>query len=204
MRSPAAWRSTSAWSEPAEEQLLLGAHRRRACRRCRPRSRWRRRRGRARSRGTSASRRPNRSRRRRCRRSPAGPRSWRVLVREDAEATVLGLDGVVADPEVRARRSACRRGRLALGTGRPLVVSVGVPAVRPDRVPPACTAGLLALTGVDGLEVVDVAVGLVEVACRRRGRSGPTRRTARGRRRSPRASSSCELRLRTTRRRCRR
>ena len=40
--------------------------------------------------------------------------------------------------------------------------SVDVPAVRPDRV--GGGAGLLALAGVDRLEVVDVAVGLVEVA----------------------------------------
>ena len=37
--------------------------------------------------------------------------------------------------------------------------------MRPDRVLALCaTAGVLALTGMDGLEVVDVAVGLVEFA----------------------------------------
>ena len=40
-----------------------------------------------------------------------------------------------------------------------------VPAVRPDRVRALCaSAGLLALTGVDDLEVVDVPILLVEVA----------------------------------------
>src|SRR6185312_12212449 len=48
--------------------------------------------------------------------------------------------------------------------GHPNVVVEGVPAVRPDRVGAlVAAAGLLALARVDRLEVVDVAVRLVEV-----------------------------------------
>ena len=91
------------------------------------------------------------------------------LVGEHAESAVLGLGRVVEDPvagvadldaagqvaRVRGRRHAVR----ARGEVR---VEGGTAAVRPDR--PRGRAGLLAGTGVDRLEVVDVAVGLVEVA----------------------------------------
>ncbi len=86
------------------------------------------------------------------------------LVREDAEAAVLRLGGVVADPDAGVADLGAA-GLVVARTRRADAVGVGVPAVRPDRVGAlGAAAGLLALTGVDGLEVVDVAVGLVEVA----------------------------------------
>ena len=81
------------------------------------------------------------------------------LVREDAEAAVLGLGGVVTQPDAGvADLDTTELG--AVGTLR--AAGVRRPAVRPDR--PLGSAGLLAGSGVDGLEVVDVAVRLVEVA----------------------------------------
>ena len=86
------------------------------------------------------------------------------LVREHAEAAVLRLDRVVADPE--ARVADLRAAELGVGgTGGAVVGRVHVPAVRPDRVLALrAAAGVLALAGVHRLEVVEVAVGLVEVA----------------------------------------
>src|SRR5690606_23002505 len=87
-----------------------------------------------------------------------------VLVGEDAEAAVLRFGGVVADPDaaVADRHTTHRvRGR----SGVAFYVGEGVRAVGPDRVGALlASAGFLALAGVDRLEVVDVAVGLVEVA----------------------------------------
>ena len=84
------------------------------------------------------------------------------LVEEDAPATVLGLDRVVADPDAAGADlgSAAQVGR---GPGGVVLVRVG--AVAPDGVLalPRVAVGLVA-TGVHDLEVVDVAVGLVEVA----------------------------------------
>ena len=66
------------------------------------------------------------------------------LVAEDADAAVLGLDGVVADPEVRCRRSGRRRAVWA-GAGRADAVVERVPAVAPDGVGAlGAAAGLLA------------------------------------------------------------
>ena len=96
--------------------------------------------------------------------SSGRPRSWRELMREDADAAVLRLDGVVADPVVAAADAdaaeVMRAG--AVGAGARLV---GVPAMAPDGVGSLrAAAGLLALASVDGLEVVNVAIRLVEVA----------------------------------------
>ena len=98
----------------------------------------------------------------------------RVLVREDAEAAVLGLDRVVADPDVsRVVRETTRetaRGAAATGVDARVAVRAaagdrGVPAVRPDRVRALMrVAGSLVATSVDDLEVVDEAVGLGEVS----------------------------------------
>ncbi len=87
-----------------------------------------------------------------------------VLVGEDAEAAVLRLDGVVADPD--AGVADLRAAELVvLGAGGAGVGAEGVPAVGPDRVLAlGAAAGGLVLTGVHDLEVVDVAVRLVEVA----------------------------------------
>ena len=85
-----------------------------------------------------------------------------VLVREDAEAAVLRLDRVVADPQagVADLGAADRVVRRALAG-----VLEGVPAVRPDRVLALLRVAVgLVATGVHDLEVVDVAVRLVEVA----------------------------------------
>ncbi len=87
-----------------------------------------------------------------------------VLVGEDAQAAVLGLCGVVADPD--AGVADLGAAGLVVGrAGRAGVGAVGVPAVRPDGVGAldAAARGLV-LTGVHDLEVIDVAVGLVEVA----------------------------------------
>ena len=99
--------------------------------------------------------------------SSGRPRSWRELVCEHANAAVLRLDGVVADPACCCRRSGCRRIRNAADDLGPTApdAAVGVRAVAPDGVGAlGAAAGLLALAGVDRLEVVDVAVRLVEVA----------------------------------------
>ena len=101
----------------------------------------------------------------------------RVLVREDAEAAVLGLDGVVADPDagrvVRDRRTARETPPLPAFTppncespaGPPARGTLRVPAVAPDRVRALLrVAGRLVAAGVDDLEVIDEAVRLVEVA----------------------------------------
>ena len=90
------------------------------------------------------------------------------LVREHADAAVLGLDGVVADPVAGAAEADARRSRVGTPptTGpTPCAAAVGVRAVAPDGVGALGAAtGLLAFAGVDRLEVVDVAVRLVEVA----------------------------------------
>ena len=86
------------------------------------------------------------------------------LVREDAEAAVLGLGRVVTDPDAGVTELHAAE-LVDAGPGLAGAGGVGVPAVRPDGVVAlGAAAGLLALTGVDRLEVVDVAVGLVEVA----------------------------------------
>ncbi len=87
-----------------------------------------------------------------------------VLVGDGAHAAVLGLHGVVADPQpavgdlAAALLALCR-------SGHALVALVDEPAVGPDGVLALdlVTVGLVA-AGVDDLEVVEVAVGLVEVA----------------------------------------
>jgi hypothetical protein len=96
-------------------------------------------------------------------------------VREHAEAAVLRLDRVVADPDagrvVRIREeTAVVRERVPVGSGVEADVPAGADgeagggAVRPDRVRAlvriAC--GLVA-AGVDDLEVVDERVRLAEV-----------------------------------------
>ena len=87
-----------------------------------------------------------------------------VLVGEHADAAVLRLHRVVADPDAGvADLAAAERvvGRSA-GADRG---GLGVPAMRPDGVLALVriAVGLVA-SGVHDLEVVDVAVGLVEVA----------------------------------------
>ena len=85
------------------------------------------------------------------------------LVREDADAAVLRLDRVVADP-VAAGADTNTAGAVVGGTVDADEVVVRIPAVAPDRVRALrAAARLLALAGVDRLEVVDVAVRLVEV-----------------------------------------
>src|SRR4029453_8488825 len=93
------------------------------------------------------------------------------LMREDANAAVLRLDGVVADPVLAsagpADVQATKRHYVAVNrwAGRALCASVRIRAVAPDCVGALrATARLFAFAGVDGLEVVDVAVGLVEIA----------------------------------------
>ena len=85
-----------------------------------------------------------------------------VLVGEHAHATVLRLDRVVGDPQagVADLGAAVRVARRALAG-----VLEGLPAVRPDGVLALdrVAVGLVAAR-VHDLEVVDVAVGLVEVA----------------------------------------
>src|SRR5665811_1326077 len=86
------------------------------------------------------------------------------LVGEDTEATVLGLGGVVTDPHpgVTYLGTSSEVARWASGTK---VCGVDVPAVGPDGVRALrAAAGFFALPGVNRLEVVDIAVGLVEVA----------------------------------------
>ena len=56
-----------------------------------------------------------------------------VLVREDAEAAVLRLDGVVADPDAGVADLGAA-GLVVAGTGRARVGAVRVPAVGPERV----------------------------------------------------------------------
>jgi hypothetical protein len=85
-------------------------------------------------------------------------------VREHREAAVLRLDRVVRDPQ--AGGADLRAAVLVVG--RTLLadqVLECLPAVRPDRVFAllGIAVGLVA-AGVDDLEVVDVPVGLVEVA----------------------------------------
>ncbi|MGC0409925.1 hypothetical protein RKD31_003168 [Streptomyces sp. SAI-163] len=87
-----------------------------------------------------------------------------VLVRVDAESAVLRLDGVVADPDAGVADLGAAE-LVVGGAGGAGVGAEGVPAVGPDGVLAlrAATGGLV-LAGVHDLEVVDVAVGLVEVA----------------------------------------
>ena len=87
------------------------------------------------------------------------------LVREHADTAVLRLDGVVADAEVRVPIRTPPSWLIGAGRPIPSPETFAVRAMAPDRVGalrPA--AGLLTLAGVDRLEVVDVAVRLVEVA----------------------------------------
>ena len=100
------------------------------------------------------------------------------LVGEDAQAAVLRLDGVVADPDAgRVVRDRVGRVRaLAEGAGVGADVDTGqstgaaglevaVPAVAPDGVGAVGrVTGRLVAARVDDLEVVDEAVGLVELA----------------------------------------
>src|SRR4029079_650304 len=87
----------------------------------------------------------------------------RELVREHADATVLLADRVAADPDARATNLDATELVVARAGGSDQVVE-RIPAMRPNRVGalPAA-ARLLAYTGVDRLEVVDIAVRLVEV-----------------------------------------
>ena len=86
-----------------------------------------------------------------------------VLVGEDVRAAVLGLDRVVADPQ--AGVADLGTAALVRRRARRPVVLEGVPAVAPDGVLALLRVAVgLVATGVDDLEVVDVAVGLVEVA----------------------------------------
>lgn len=86
------------------------------------------------------------------------------LVGEDTQPAVLRLGRVVTDPDARvAERHTAEL--VAVGPRPPQVGGVGVPAVAPDGVLAlGAVAGLLPFAGVDRLEVVDVAVRLVEVA----------------------------------------
>ncbi len=85
------------------------------------------------------------------------------LVREHADAAVLRLDRVVAHP-VAAAADPETAAAVVGGTGDADVGVERVPAVAPDGVRALrAAARFLALTGVDRLEVVDVAVRLVEV-----------------------------------------
>ena len=97
----------------------------------------------------------------------------RVLVREHAEAAVLRLDRVVADPDVdrmvrdaagqTARRATRADVHARKATGA-ATLNRGVPAMAPDRVGALVrVARSLVATGVDDLEVVDEVVRLVEV-----------------------------------------
>ena len=87
-----------------------------------------------------------------------------VLVREHTGGTVLGLGRVVADPQLRAGHAVATQ-QTVLRALRADTALSGVPAVAPDRVATLRTAaGLFALAGVHQLEVVDVTVGLIEVA----------------------------------------
>ena len=94
------------------------------------------------------------------------------LVGEDAEPTVLGLDRVVVDPDtgrvvghVSARDESIVAADVDADAVGAAELEVGLPAVAPDRVGAlvGVARGLVA-TGVDDLEVVDDAVGLLEVA----------------------------------------
>ncbi len=100
------------------------------------------------------------------------------LVGEDAQAAVLRLDGVVTDPDaggvVRDRVGRVRALAEAAAVGADVHtgqatgaagLEVGVPAVAPDGVGAVGrVTGRLVAARVDDLEVVDEAVGLVEVA----------------------------------------
>ncbi len=87
-----------------------------------------------------------------------------VLVDENADTAVFGLDGVLADPVVAAADLAAAR-RVECRSGRSDALVEGIPAVAPDRGLTQRTAsGLFAFPGVDRLERVDVAVRLVEIA----------------------------------------
>ena len=98
----------------------------------------------------------------------------RVLVREHAEAAVLGLDRVVADPDAgrvvrdaagRPPRRAARADVHARKATGAATLNRRVPAMAPDRVGALVrVARSLVAAGVDDLEVVDEAVRLVEVA----------------------------------------
>ncbi|CAM5739221.1 hypothetical protein SALBM311S_07747 [Streptomyces alboniger] len=83
---------------------------------------------------------------------------------EDAQTAVLRLDGVVADPDAGVADLGAAE-LVVLGAGGAGVGAEGEPAVGPDRVLAlrAAARGLV-LAGVHDLEVVDVTVGLVEVA----------------------------------------
>src|SRR5690606_14531118 len=80
-------------------------------------------------------------------------------VGEDTETAVLGLDGVVADPEpgvtdLDAPAQVTLRARVADE------VDERVPPVRPDGVrAERAAAGFLSLAGKDQLEVVEISVG---------------------------------------------
>ena len=87
-----------------------------------------------------------------------------VLVDEDGDAAVLGLDRVVADPQagvadLGAAALVASPGRSAGRSGRRTSGAIQMASSPWLRV----AVGLVA-AGVDDLEVVDVAVGLVEVA----------------------------------------
>src|SRR5690606_16417872 len=79
------------------------------------------------------------------------------LVGEDAQPTVLRLRGVVADPQAGV---ADLDSAVAVPLGTAAGTLADRPAVRPDG--RLGRAGLFTLTGVNRLEVVDVAVGLGE------------------------------------------
>src|SRR5690349_11146954 len=86
------------------------------------------------------------------------------LMRENADAAVLRLHLIVADPEV-AISDLDAAELVEGGTSAANQVEEGEPAMAPDGVfALRATTSLLALASMDRLEVIDVAVRLVEVA----------------------------------------
>ena len=87
-----------------------------------------------------------------------------VLVGDGRQAAVLGLDRVVAGPDAGVADLGAAE-RVLRGAGDAGVGDEGVPAVAPDGVLALVRVAVgLVAAGVDDLQVVDVAVGLVEVA----------------------------------------
>src|SRR5690242_8384341 len=85
------------------------------------------------------------------------------LVGEHTYTAVLRLDGIVANPEIGGADADTTEGMRTdtIGTVR---TEVGIPAMAPNSIRTLGAAtGLFAFTCMDGLEVIDVPIGLIEV-----------------------------------------
>src|SRR5687767_2246238 len=86
------------------------------------------------------------------------------LMCKDTHAAILRLDGVIADPIVTPANLHAAK-FVEGGTGQSNIGKECIPAVAPDGIRALCTTtSFLTFTGMDRLEVINVAIRLIKVA----------------------------------------